>query len=206
MKKGLLFAIVLLLTSPLWASSIKIFDLHDQYFSGTMIKKGEEGYGKEAQYDLKYVRVVTDTIYNGSSYRSGLFTVELKEPIVDWTVHIKTKNGTLNGGERTTIRITSNNGESYFISYEALDGGTIRGNPFEITINNKTFKVFNMQNKRLTATIKKRGDIVTFYINGKPFLKQNRIGFTKLSKVEVEVNNHYHYYDELLSLDIYKVK
>ena len=136
MKKSLLFAIVLL-TSPLWAGGIKIFDLHDQYFSGTMIKKGEEGYGKEAQYDLKYVRVITDTIYNGRSYRSGLFTVELKEPVEDWTIHIKIKNGTYYSGERSTIRITSNNGESYFISYEALGGGTIGKNPYEILINTK---------------------------------------------------------------------
>lgn len=119
MKKQLfsLIALCIIFAYNAEAKGVKIFDLHDQYFSGTMIKKGEEGYGKGAQYDLNHTIVFTDTKLINGSYMKGLFTVEVKEPIEDWNVHVNKKSGTGRKGESTTIRITSDKGMSYFFSY-----------------------------------------------------------------------------------------
>ena len=123
MKKLLLGLLLIgLCMSMAEAKGTKIFDLKEQYFSGTMIKKGEKGYGQENKYELKKVIVTTDTIFNAGSYMYGLFTVDIKEPLENWNVNIKKKNGTLAyykmDRETTSIRLTSDNGVSYFISFE----------------------------------------------------------------------------------------
>jgi hypothetical protein len=183
------------------ANGIKIFDLKEQYFSGTMLKKGQEGYGQEQRYDLPKVIVTTDTKYNGHSYMYGLFTVDIKEPLENWNVNIKKKNGT-GYTQFTGIRLTSDNGSSHFISFNGvspLEGGDTT------SIDDKTFKTKRIEGEKLTVSVVAKNKIVYFKINGKTFLKTDLKDFGKLAKVEVELNDN-EYDDELYALDIYKVK
>jgi len=187
--------IVGLLVSAVNAKGIKIFDLKDQYFSGTMLKKGQEGFGQEQKYDLPKVIVTTDTRFNGYSYMFGLFTVDLKESIKNWNINIKKKNGVYYSNNSTLIRFTSENGESDFIVFHQS----------KIDINNKTFNTDRVNDDKLSIIVKKRNNNIIFKINGKAFLKKDAKDFGNLSKVEVELNDNY-YDDELYALDIYEVK
>jgi len=189
-----------LLTSVASAKGKMIFDLKKQYFSGTQIKKGDEGYGTEAKYDLEDVIVTTDTQYSGYSYKYGIFTIDIKKPLANWNVNIKKKNGAL--GETTSIRLTSDKGESYFITYDG--GWNEKGT---IQINDTNFP--NIPNsvidgEKVTASISVKNGTVLFKINGKIFLKSKSKDFGGLSKIEIELNDN-HYDDELFSLDISKV-
>ena len=196
MKKKLLSIIVLcmIFVYSADAKGVKIFDLKSQYFSETLPKKDKKHY-KEARYDTGDVIVTTDTRFNKGSYMFGIFTVDIKEPLKNWNLNIKKKNGT--SREFSTIRITSDSGNSYFITYHSAGEDNIQ-------INNKDFKVNNISNEKLTATISKEAEKVKFYINGKTFLKIDSKNFGNLVKVEVELNDNY-YNDELFALDIYKV-
>jgi hypothetical protein len=178
------------------AKGQKVFDLKNQYFSGTLIKKGQEGYGKEQKYDVGKVYVTTDTIFTGKSYKYGLFTVNLKEPLENWNVNIKKFNGnSYKNDEMTTIRLTSAIGNNYMITF---------GNHNSLQINDKNFKV-EIYHQKLTITVKKQNSKTIFYINGQKFLKIDAKDFGKLAKVEVELNDN-HYDDELHALEIYKVE
>ena len=189
------------LSTTAYAKIGKVFDLKEQYFSGTMIKKGKEGYGQENKYELEKVIVTTDTIFNVGRYMYGLFTVDIKEPLVNWNVNIKKKNGTDSINSTTTIRLTSHIGNSYFISFNAASSDS---NDY-IQINDKNFKIGRMQRNIYTTSISVINGKTIFSINGKRFLKIDANNFGNLEKIEVEVNDNT-YDDELLALDIYKVK
>lgn len=194
------------LTSVASAKGKMIFDLKKQYFSGTLIKKGEEGYNDENKYDVGDVIVTTDTIFKPPAYKYGIFTVDIKEPLQNWNVNIKKKNGAYK--ETTTIRLTSNIGHSFFITYQAnKDGYSPSRGHGVIQINDETFKgIFtkDIYKEKLTSTISLTKGKLVFRINGKIFLKTEDKNFGKLAKVEVEVNDN-HDDDELLALDISKV-
>lgn len=183
-----------LLASNAYAQVTKIFDLKDQYFSETFVKQGKKHYD-EAKYDVGNVIVTTDTRFNGRSYMSGIFTVDVKKPLENWNVNIKKKNGASSRSDITAIRLTSDSGNSYFISYKYQ----------AIQINDKNFTVKGIARQKLTSTISKTGGKVKFSINGKGFLKIDAKDFGNLAKVEVELNDNY-YHDELLALEIYKAK
>lgn len=197
------------LTNVASAKGKMIFDLKKQYYSGTLIKKGEEGYNDENKYDVGDVIVTTDTIFQPPAYKYGIFTVDIKEPLQSWNINIKKKNGAFK--ETTAIRLTSHIGNSFFISFQANDDQFISSNKYKyhgvIQINNETFKgipVKDLNNEKLTSTISlKKGKLVV-RINGKIFLKADEKEFGKLEKVEVELNDN-RYDDELLALDISKV-
>jgi len=196
-----LFTAILLccffLTSVASAKGKMIFDLKRQYFSGTLIKKGQQGYNDENKYDVGDVIVTTDTIFKPPAYMYGIFTVDIKGPLKNWNVNIKKKNGAY--GETTSIRLTSDTGESYFITYDG--GWNEKGT---IQINDKNFpNIPNsvIDNEKITASISLKKSTVIFKINGKIFLKSNKGDFGNLLKVEVELNDN-HYNDELLALDI----
>lgn len=199
-----------LLTSVASAKGKMIFDLKKQYYSGTLIKKGEEGYNDENKYDVGDVIVTTDTVFYPPAYIYGIFTVDIKEPLQNWNVNIKKKNGTRQG--MTTIRLTSDKGESYFITYNSYNGNKVKiGNSTEyagtIQVNDKIFpKILRskIMNQKISAIISNKNGVAKFKINGKTFLKTDDKKFGKLSKVEVELNDN-EYDDELLALDISRV-
>lgn len=202
MKKLIKVLLVVgLLVSTVTAKGVKIFDLKEQYFSGTMIKKGQEGFGQENRYKLEKVIVTTDTKFNEGSYMHGLFTVDVKEPLANWNVNIKKKNGTDSSGEMTTIRVTSDSGVSYFISFNAES----QDNKDYIQINNKNIITKKIQKQKLTVSVSKKNNMVLFSINGKAFLKKDAKTFGNLVKVEIELNDN-RYWDELFALDIYEIK
>ena len=203
-----LFTAILLcsffLTSVASAKGKMIFDLKRQYFSGTLIKKGEEGYNDENKYDIGDVIVTTDTIFDPPAYKYGIFTVDIKKPLQNWNVNIKKRNGTHHG--ITTIRLTSNKGESYFITYNSCNGHRNKRSDLTgtIQVNDKIFSKIlatALTKQKLTANISNKEGVVKFTINGQTFLKTNDKNFGKLEKVEVELNDN-EYDDELISLDI----
>ncbi len=186
-----------LLTNVASAKGKMIFDLKKQYFSETLIKKGEEGYNNEAKYDLGDVIVTTDTIFHAPSYKYGIFTVDIKEPLTNWNVNVKKKSGTRYEGDLSAIRLTSDNGDSHFITF-------MGGKKDSIQINNKNFIVSPLNEKIINVTISTNSGKTKFRINGQEFLKLDNKKYGKLLKVEVEVNDN-HYDDELIALDISKV-
>lgn len=186
-----------LLSNVANAKGKMIFDLKRQYFSGTLIKKGEANYNKEAQYDLDNVFVTTDTVFFDPAYKWGLFTVDIKEPLKNWNVNIKKKNGNGINGELSAIRLTSDIGSSHFITFMAGSHGDD-----SIQINNKNFNIKHMDKKTFNVSISSKENKSTFSINGKHFLKIEATEFGLLSKVEIEVSGSNEYQDELYSFDI----
>ena len=196
MKKLLILIVIIgAFVSFAEAKSQKIFDLKDQYFSGTLLKKSQDGYGQEQRYDAGKVYVTTDTKFNGKTYKFGLFTVDIKEPLENWNVIIKKYSGASYSDEITTIRLTSNLGNSYVITYNG--SGSIQ-------INDKNFKV-SLNDKKSTVTVSTKKGKTIFLINGQKFLKIDSKNFGKLAKVEIELNVNY-MDDKLYALEIYKVE
>lgn len=195
----------LLLTTVVHAKGKMIFDLKKQYFSGTLIKKGEVGYNDENKYDVGDVIVTTDTIFRPPAYMYGIFTVDIKEPLQNWNVNIKKKNGAYE--ETTTIRLTSDNGNSFFISYQSNNDDYPNIGKGVIQINDKTFKGIgekDIKDQNLTSNITLNKGKLIIRLNGKIFLKADKQSFGNLQKIEVELNNN-HFGDALLAMDISRI-
>ncbi len=195
-----LLIVLMVLVSFVEAKGVKIFDLKAQYFSETLPKEGKKDF-HEFKYDLKNVIVTTDARNIDGAYLYGLFTVDIKEPIKNWNVNIKERVSAYGNDEMSTIRITSANGTSYYITFA---GASYNGDEY-IQINDKKFKICCIHGKKFSISISSKNNKTLFTINGKKFLKTDSKYFGNLAKIEIELNDN-QYNDALYALDIYKVE
>ena len=198
---GFKFLVILvMLVSMVEAKGVKIFDLKEQYFSETLPKEGKKDFD-EFKYDLKNVIVTTDARNIDGAYLLGLFTVDIKKPLKNWNVNIKKRNGAYTAQAMSAIRLTSDSGESYYITF----GGASYNSEEYIQINDKEFKIGNISGKKFSISVSNKNSKTLFAINGKKFLKTDSKNFGNLAKIEIELNDNY-YKDALYALDIYKVE
>ena len=209
---GLKFLVVLvILISAVGAKGVKIFDLKEQYFSETLPKEGKKDFD-EFKYDLKNVIVTTDARNVDGSYLLGVFTVDIKEPLKNWNVNIKKSNGIYNAKAMSAIRLTSDSGESYYITFVKGTNQSPAGTTFSnkklwdyIQINDKKFNICCITGDKFSITVSTKNGKTLFIINGKRFLKADSKNFGNLAKIEIELNKD-KYADALYALDIYKVE
>ena len=198
MKKlwmGVFFYFILI--SNLNAGS-KIFDLKNQYFSETLIET--KGQNSEHCYDVGEVNVTTNTGYKNGRYFKGLFIVDIKQPLKNWTVNISKKNGAYRQGSSSSLRVVSDSGKSYFITINVVDN-YLNG---EVLINDNKSQKINVKNKTFNYSIEKDQTKTIISIAGVTKVKLDSKEFGNLSKIEIQLNVYQNSYDELLSLDIYK--
>ena len=197
---GLKFLVVfVMLVSAVGAKGVKIFDLKEQYFSETLPKEGKKNFD-EFKYDLKNVIVTTDARNIEGSYLYGVFTVDIKEPLKNWNVNLKERVSAAGTNEMTAIRLTSDSGESYYITFAGKNYGA-----GYIQINDKKFNINDIRNKKYSISVSTKNGKTLFIINGKRFLKADSKNFGNLAKIEIELNDN-NDDDALYALDIYKVE
>jgi hypothetical protein len=200
----IIFVIVLMISSL--SAEGKLFDLKEQYFSGTLVKEVDKKSFK-TRYDVKKVEVDTNTELKDDAYINGHFEVQIKKEnfLKKWNVNIRKKIGNLDYLGRTSLSISSTKGNTYFIVFvrdQGINGYTITSGAVYID-DKKIDKIGKLINEEFKINISKVDDKIIFKIgNLHSYIIEDK-SFGKLAKVSVELKNHKESPDELSALSIY---